>query len=821
MQDRPPRAAPVQARSAFQVDRSKSTSTAAAYDPRHRSASVAESATHHRHGLGDALSRAANLLAPHRKKSTGPTPVDPLAGNNNTNQHHVISGSATASPALSPVPQLRALESYSARNVAAALDPALQTRSTDDVWQQVCIRVLPLFNGEGIRGFLEELNELVLTHVHRTFLRCQSSRPAFAPSNPSLNLSSLVTGLITADLTDLIRIGLVTLANKLSPADSTRGPISDEKLLARLNEIWLFFFTGVLPHLEGVFWVLRSDDRLRAAVGESEAGRTAGSDTSGTSYGAHGFADTRIDSRRIDVRRIALIEFRDCIVHPEMDRLVQIFASFDPYASSSRARPRASGFESQASTRPPSVSHNYSEASSSHPSFPNPLQRSPLNSTFPIGQPGPSQHRQHPSPCRLSPNPEHTASFEPRSPGMRSASGGSQFRVPRRTASHGSTPAFPRPFESSHADDGGPRRGDGMLASSPAEAQALARRRQMIAILASLLTADERQAEMDHLVRLLRPVYNARYRQFLGTTRAEEEEEEQVRRDRQRGNSESEEDEGERTYEETRNGTRKSADTTTVAAGADSSGVATSLTASPDMLAQDLRDAVPDLNPLPAPFPIHANGSRLAGGATILAETSRQISARQRSRTMNSLDEEQPDSYTYSFASRSPRLDNVPDREVPPQPPQQRHSIDVPRVASGGPVRVPSSSSLSQSLSGHKKTRRLSFRPWLGRSDSTATASSTSASMADAGSSTLALADNGGGDAAAAAAAAVGGATLTPGILEGDRLRRGLLRRNSSRRTSDLSAIVPQLGVGYGQLAGDPAADEEVGPAEDWHDRSS
>lgn len=175
MQGRPPEAAPDQARSSFQVDRSKSTSTAAAYDARQRSASVADSHTQHRHGLGDALTRAANLLVPHRKKSEGPTSSDPAAGNNvNRNappdavgangtgpygshgpiplgrtstfrlRTPVISGSTTASPAPSPVPQLRALESYNARNVAAALDPSLQTRQTDDVWQQVCIRVLPL-----------------------------------------------------------------------------------------------------------------------------------------------------------------------------------------------------------------------------------------------------------------------------------------------------------------------------------------------------------------------------------------------------------------------------------------------------------------------------------------------------------------------------------------------------------------------------------------------------------------------------------------------------------------------------------------------------
>lgn len=682
------------------------------------------------------------------------------------------------------------------------------------------VRTHPLSLGGKARGSETHRPSSCRTHVQRTFLRCQSSRPAFAPTNPSLNMSSLVTGLITADLTDLIRIGLVTLSNKLSPPmTSTTRPISDDKLLARLNEIWLFFFTGVLPHLEGVFWVLRSDDRLRAAVGESEAGRTTGSDGSGTPYGAQGFADTRID-----VRRIALIEFRDCIVHPEMDRLVQIFASFYPPPNTATTsngqygRPME-GFESRTSTRPPSVSQNYSDMNDSpHPSLAkNPYRRSrsppPHSAAFPPpDRPGPSQRHQS-SPARLSPNPEYIPSFEPRSPGMRSASGGSQFRLPRRTASHSSTSGFPRPFEnpttggSDGSAAGGIGREDGMLAQTPAEAQALARRRQMTAILASLLTADDRQAEMDELVRLLRPVYNARYRRAP----LNEDEEDQSQNHNGGGGhvDYEEEDSGARTVGE-RDLRRRSGTGTPppVAAGADSSGARTSLTASPVMLSQELHDPVPDFNSHLSPFPVQPHQSGRTGVATFVDGTSSQISARQRSRTMNSLDEEQSDGHHYKVASRSPRLSDVQAHDAQDSRPQ-RHSIDVPAsaaaaAAAGGPARIPSSTSLRSG----KKTRRLSFRPWLGRSNSAASSSVTS--IDGGGASSLAAATEDGTGTS-------GAASLTPGTVEGDRLRRGLLRRNSSRRTSDLSSIVPQLGVGYGQLAEDPAADEET----DWRERQS
>lgn len=41
-------------------------------------------------------------------------------------------------------PSLKNLDSYSSRNVAAALEPGADARQVDDVWQAVCVRVLPL-----------------------------------------------------------------------------------------------------------------------------------------------------------------------------------------------------------------------------------------------------------------------------------------------------------------------------------------------------------------------------------------------------------------------------------------------------------------------------------------------------------------------------------------------------------------------------------------------------------------------------------------------------------------------------------------------------
>ena len=56
-----------------------------------------------------------------------------------------LNSSASSSNLGGLVPTLKTLDSYNARNVAAALDQGLdQGRMIDDVWQSVCVKVLPL-----------------------------------------------------------------------------------------------------------------------------------------------------------------------------------------------------------------------------------------------------------------------------------------------------------------------------------------------------------------------------------------------------------------------------------------------------------------------------------------------------------------------------------------------------------------------------------------------------------------------------------------------------------------------------------------------------
>lgn len=69
----------------------------------------------------------------------------------------------SASTSTSITPAIRSLDSYNAKTVAAALDT--DAKGIDDAWQAICVRVLPLFNGEGVRGYIEDVNDLVLSVV--------------------------------------------------------------------------------------------------------------------------------------------------------------------------------------------------------------------------------------------------------------------------------------------------------------------------------------------------------------------------------------------------------------------------------------------------------------------------------------------------------------------------------------------------------------------------------------------------------------------------------------------------------------------------------
>ncbi|TKY85872.1 hypothetical protein EX895_005413 [Sporisorium graminicola] len=210
--------------------------------------------------------------------------------------------------------------------------------TSSDTWQMICIRVLPLFNGEALRTSIEEINEMVSLHVRKTLDRGHSHA-----------IESL-----TLDLISLTSTGTLTLNSKLQGLQDTR-------LLLRLVEVWTFFLGQVLPYCEACFLPFHTDPTLRSLVAagsstySTSAGGTGSSNPFGTSAhyaqsGAAGIlsgaANVNLDLQRIDVRKILLVVFRDQVLMPINERLLYLFAhltELDPAFSAAEATSTSAG----------------------------------------------------------------------------------------------------------------------------------------------------------------------------------------------------------------------------------------------------------------------------------------------------------------------------------------------------------------------------------------------------------------------------------------------------------------------------------------------
>ncbi|KAJ8658335.1 hypothetical protein O0I10_006018 [Lichtheimia ornata] len=227
---------------------------------------------HHRHHPSTASAAAAAAAA----AAAGAPPPPPIPS---SHPHH-------------PTPYMRqgSVSSISMQtttvNPTPSIAPSTQTivnppppigNPQGDVWQSLCVRVLPLFNGEGVKGNIEDLNELLR--------RCLTD-----PVSPQLY----------RDIESLLRDGMFTLNAKMLG-------VTDEKLLDRLVEQWSFFFTYALPYFEAVFLPLRTDVRYRS-LDEAEMW---------------------------NVRNMALRSFRDNVILLQTKRLEDVFAKlFTDFGSS-------------------------------------------------------------------------------------------------------------------------------------------------------------------------------------------------------------------------------------------------------------------------------------------------------------------------------------------------------------------------------------------------------------------------------------------------------------------------------------------------------
>ncbi|KAF8813635.1 HbrB-domain-containing protein [Phlegmacium glaucopus] len=174
----------------------------------------------------------------------------------------------------------------------------VSSASTSDPWGALHVHVLPLFNGEPLSIPIEELNKLVKRHIQVVV--------SLSPSKALVNLEN--------DASELIASGMVTLNAKLKGID-------DEKLVARVVEIWGFFWDQVLTYLEGVLLPLQTDPLLLSLSRTPKSHRPTSPNRQNSNKVAVASVMNPSSTSQIDVRSVALKSFRDRVILPPFQRL--------------------------------------------------------------------------------------------------------------------------------------------------------------------------------------------------------------------------------------------------------------------------------------------------------------------------------------------------------------------------------------------------------------------------------------------------------------------------------------------------------------------
>ncbi|KAJ3392822.1 hypothetical protein HDU92_008178 [Lobulomyces angularis] len=177
----------------------------------------------------------------------------------------------------------------------ATLNPKNELMANNNVetsqgtnWQAICIRVLPMFNGDGLKGCMEDLNELVLNWVKETAMQT-----------------------VYNDLNELLDSGMLTLTNRLHKTDKSESASTNSLnesmiIAARISELWSFFFGKVLPSLQGAFLPIRISFKMKG-----------------------------LDYEAIDIKTMSLASFRDSVVLPVSTRLEEAFPKLPPITGTS------------------------------------------------------------------------------------------------------------------------------------------------------------------------------------------------------------------------------------------------------------------------------------------------------------------------------------------------------------------------------------------------------------------------------------------------------------------------------------------------------
>lgn len=238
----------------------------------------------------------------------------------------------------------------------------------DDAWPLLKARLLNLFSGENLRTPIEDFNALVSVHVKSCIQR----------------RSPIV---LVEDVRELLQTGFGSLAQTL------RG-IPDDRLVTNLVEMWIGVYGAILPFLQAVFLPLELEFKGRGTMmslreaqefwGAIPESLKLDTDYRPSSAGGNTIRPSPSElHEELEIRRLTLIAFRDEVILPRHEILMNIFsrlsldninarASPDPAAAKGRGRdharsdpsapgaerpgtagslsPRLSSFNSQAST---------------------------------------------------------------------------------------------------------------------------------------------------------------------------------------------------------------------------------------------------------------------------------------------------------------------------------------------------------------------------------------------------------------------------------------------------------------------------------------
>lgn len=178
----------------------------------------------------------------------------------------------------------------------------LNNMMLDDAWPLLKAKLLTVFEAEELRLPIEDFNRMVTMHIQYCITR----------RSPNM---------IVEDLRDLLTTGFASL-------DSTLRKTPDDRLIPALVELWTFTFTTVLPYLQAVFLPLDMEFSGTGALMTPDQARDfwGGIPSSSTSTTTDTTPSPVPASSILEVRRLALLTFRDLVIVPRYDTLKTMFS---------------------------------------------------------------------------------------------------------------------------------------------------------------------------------------------------------------------------------------------------------------------------------------------------------------------------------------------------------------------------------------------------------------------------------------------------------------------------------------------------------------